>query len=148
MINVYFLIILLKLLIYSLKRLLMQLILANFNQYIKGQVFLINTLYKFSFGLIDEYVFYLLILFIMMICYVVVRPFISWFVTLQSIRLLSYIFSSLFVLLLIFIVKLSIYELDNFLVNLIKVTLHCLAIFGFGLGIFHGVQKLFKKDRV
>src|SRR5690625_883472 len=105
-------------------------------------------LLRFSLKLVDGYVFYLLIFSIMIISYLFIRPLITWFVTLQSIRLLSYLFSSLSVLLLIFIVTFSIEELNHLLINLFKVTLHCLAIFGCGLAIIHVFQRIINRKGI
>lgn len=96
-----------------------------------------RTFFTFSIGLIDQYVIYIGILVMMVIIYLFIRPFMTWFVTLQSIRLLSYLFSSLMVLLLIFFLKQTFHELNNLLFNLLQITLHCLALFGAILAIVH-----------
>jgi len=110
-----------------------------------GLISSIKTFFKFSIGLVDEFVFYIVIFSLVFICYLIIRPFITWFVTLKSIRLLSYIFSSLLILLVILIAKLSIDELNDLLVSLVKISLHCLALFGFSLVIFNVFQRIMKR---
>jgi len=104
-----------------------------------------NTFLKFSIGLVEDYVFYIMLFLVILINYLFVKPFITWFVTFRSIRLLSYIFSSLIVILLLFIIMLSVDELNNLIVNLIEIALHCLAFFGIGLVVYQGFQKIIKK---
>ena len=98
-----------------------------------------------SFGLVEEYVYYILIFIGIIISYLLVRPFITWFVTLKSTRLLSYIISSLIILLILFIATNSIEELNHLLFNIFRVGLQCLAVFGVLLLMFHGFQRINRK---
>lgn len=104
-----------------------------------------KTFLTFSIGLVDHYVIYIAIFTIMFIIYLLIRPFMTWFVTLQSVRLLSYLFSSLMVLLFMFLLKQSFHELNDLLINLSQITLHCLALFGLVLAIVHIGHIVMKK---
>lgn len=87
---------------------------------------------------------YLVMIMVITSTYFLSRPLISFFVSLDSIRLLTYLVSSLFVLLalcLVFIVM----DIDHLLLIMIKITLHCLAFFGIGLSIVQAFIHLTKK---
>ena len=97
-----------------------------------------------SLGLIEEYVYYIIVFIGILISYLLVRPFITWFVTLRSIRLLSYIISSLIVFVLLLYVTPFIGGLNLFL---FKVVLQCLAVFGVVLFLFHAFKNINKKTQ-
>lgn len=103
---------------------------------------------KFSLQLIDPYVFYLVILIFLMICYVLLKPFVLWILTTQSIRLLGYLLSSLIVLIAMLTAKMLMKELDTLVISLLKVTLHCFSLFGIGLLIVSSIQKLVGKSKL
>ena len=105
----------------------------------------INLPKQFNLALIEEYVYYILIFIGVVISYFIVRPFITWLVTLQLINLLSYIIGSLVFLVLLVLAMVSVEELNHLLVNFIKIALQCLAVFGIVLTFFLGLGRIIKK---
>jgi len=89
--------------------------------------------------------YYLLILVGISISYFIIHPFITWFITLQTNRLLSYIVSSLFVLTLFLIVLISIGETEQIIMLGLKISLQCIAGFGLFLSLRHGIKSVFKR---
>lgn len=98
-----------------------------------------------SLGLKDEYILFILIFVGIIISYLLVQPFIIWFVSIQSTRLLSYIISSLFVIVSFFIIMLFIDKLDDSTFSSLKIALQCIAFFGIALIIYYSFQRLMKK---
>lgn len=63
-----------------------------------------------------------------LICYLVIRPLIRWFVLLKQDRILSYIMCSLIILTSMFSFGFIFFDTD--FMYLIKITLLCMALFG------------------
>ncbi|WP_449354000.1 hypothetical protein ACUL41_11260 [Virgibacillus natechei] len=96
-------------------------------------------------GIRKEHLYFLIIATGIIISYLVVKPFITWFVANRSAKLLSYIISSLLVIVSCFIVVSFIGDLHHLLHNLLKITLLTLAIFGIVLVLFYSYRRFIKK---
>lgn len=94
----------------------------------------------------EKYVYYFFVIIGISISYLVIQPVITLFITLKSSRLLSYVFSSLVVLLVLLISILFIEEPRFFVDHIVKITLQCLAGFGVGLIFYNGFQRLINKN--
>lgn len=86
-----------------------------------------------------------MMLVIIVASYFLIQPMISYFISLQSIRLISYVMSSLFVLFFLCL-ALLLMDIDHLLLNMIKITFQCLAVFGLGLAIVYSIGRLTKKS--
>ncbi|PAV28781.1 hypothetical protein CIL05_14230 [Virgibacillus profundi] len=99
----------------------------------------------FSFlGIGGDVVSYLIVFLSIIASYFIISPLISWFVALQSTKLLSYIICSLIIFVLFFIVMEFIWNQQK-LNNLLKIILQCLVAFGVVLIFYSGFQRLLKK---
>ncbi|SFB35348.1 hypothetical protein SAMN04488072_11836 [Lentibacillus halodurans] len=78
------------------------------------------------------------------VTYILIRPLINWIVTTKSVKLLSYIMTSLLILLLFLggIVLTAVFQLP-----LLEVTLRSLAIFGGYLVIVHFIQFILRSKK-
>ncbi|MGY0692215.1 hypothetical protein ACW2QC_05395 [Virgibacillus sp. FSP13] len=88
-----------------------------------------------SLGLTKDQFYFILFFIVIFVGYYILHPIIHWFVTLQSTKILSYLITSLIVLLCMFAFGIH---------QLVKIALQSLAVFGgvlFLLRIFHGVFK-------
>lgn len=86
----------------------------------------------------------MLVLFVVGMSYLFILPLIKWFVALQSVKLLSYIVCSLFVLVLYFIMMFFVGDKQYLTIQFIKVILQGIAFFGGGLVVIYSIQYLFK----
>lgn len=86
----------------------------------------------------EDYVYYILVMFIMILSYVVFHPLIVWFITLKTTKLLTYFVSSLMVLIFICMLLMVLEESRLTLFEWMKIGLHSLALFGVLL-IFYNV---------
>ena len=93
----------------------------------------------------QEYMYYLLILAGISVGYFIMYPLITWFVTLQTKRLLSYLVSSLLVLTLFLMILIFIGKTEEMILIGLKMSLQCIAGFGLFLGLRHGVKIAFKR---
>lgn len=96
-------------------------------------------------GIREEHIYFLIIAIGIIISYLVVQPFINWFVANRSAKLLSYIISSLLVIVSFFVVVLFIGDLHHLLIHLLKITLQTLAVFGIVLILFYSYRRFVKK---
>lgn len=78
------------------------------------------------------------------ICYLIIRVVVKWVVSLQSIKLLTYMMSSLVFLVLFLLGIVFTAWLD---VNLLEISLQCLAVFGCCLFLLHLMQYVYHKSR-
>lgn len=85
---------------------------------------------------------YILILAGILICYVVAKSFINWVISIQSVKLLTYLVSSMAFLVFFLMVAVITTVLN---IKLLVVILQCLAIFGCCLFITHMLQYVFRK---
>jgi len=95
-----------------------------------------NIIEEISLGSISEYLYYVLIFIGIFIGYLFSRPITSWLVSLKTVRLLSYLMNSLFILVILLFMIIMIDELNHLLIYLFKVFLQCLAGFGVALILF------------
>lgn len=98
-----------------------------------------------SLKIIEDYVFYIIIFIAILLSFVVVRPFITWLITLESVQLLSYLVSSLIIMLIVVLLKSYINDFQEVFLNLLKITLQCLAAFGILLIVYGSYQRIIKK---
>lgn len=96
-------------------------------------------------GIKEEHIYFLIIAIGIIISYIFVQPFINWFVANRSAKLLSYIISSLLVIVSCFVVVLFIGDLHHLRSNLLKITLQTLAVFGVVLILFYSFRRFIKK---
>ncbi|WP_106497788.1 hypothetical protein [Lentibacillus sp. Marseille-P4043] len=93
-----------------------------------------------TLGLTEKQFYFILFFIVIFVSYYVLQPIIHWFVTLQSTKILSYLITSLLVLLCMFAFGIH---------QLVKMALQSLAVFGgilFLLRVFHGFFKKGKKN--
>lgn len=90
-------------------------------------------------GIHETYIYYGMILFVFAICYYVFKPIIAWLVFHQTTKLLTYCFSSLLLIIMIF----TIFHLDIFafiknveLIVILKVALQVISLFGLTVAIY------------
>ncbi|WP_077325877.1 hypothetical protein [Virgibacillus siamensis] len=87
---------------------------------------------------------YVILLSGILICYIIVRIGVKWVLSKQSIKLLTYLMSSMACLVIFLFGTVLSARLD---VYLLESTLHCLAVFGGFLFMLHIIQYLFRKSR-
>lgn len=97
-------------------------------------------------GIEEELVYYAIILLGIITSYLIIQPIISWFVALKSTKLLSYIVSSLIVLVLFFLIVLFVGDLQYLLSDLLKMALQSVSIFGVILTIYYSIRRLIQKQ--
>ncbi|MBP1968267.1 membrane-bound ClpP family serine protease [Virgibacillus natechei] len=95
-------------------------------------------------GITEEHIFLLLLSIGIIISYFVVYPFINWIVTIQSTKLITYIISSLLIMVCFFIVVLFVGDLQYLMIDLLKITLQTLAAFGIVLILFYSYKRFIK----
>jgi len=95
-----------------------------------------------ALGIQEEYFYFFLIMIALICSYLIVQPFIEWFILLNSKRLLSYIVTSLCVVSIFFILSLFIGEMTASLTMLFDIMLKGLAIFGILLILQALIQKI------
>lgn len=96
-----------------------------------------------SLGLTKEQLSFILIFIGVLVSYYIVQPFVYWFVTLQSIKMLSYLIASLLVV--IGILAISNHASGDTAIRLPKIALQSLAAFGGGLFVVRLIGLLVKK---
>lgn len=96
-----------------------------------------------SLGITKEQLYFIFIFIGIVVSYYIVQPFIHWFVTLQSTKILSYLITSLLVLFVISVFRSQ--QPEASMASLMRVTLQSLAAFGCVLFIVRIFQALFKK---
>lgn len=99
-----------------------------------------------SLNIIEDYVFYIIISIAILLSYLVVKPFVNWFIILQSVQLLSYLMSSLIIMILLLLIMFQFDGMDQSIINILKVGFHCLAIFGVLLLLYRLYQRVIKKS--
>src|SRR5699024_6356761 len=98
----------------------------------------------FSLRVLDDHMIYLSILAILLLCYFVMIPFMHWLIALQSVRFLSYLFSSLFVLIVVLFINIWMQQGDLFFMTIGRITFHCLSLFGLFVFIYSTVKNIVK----
>src|SRR5690625_3442283 len=99
----------------------------------------------YSLGLQTKHLYFGLIFIGVIFGYLLLKPMITWFIILESARMLSYLISSLIVILAFFIVVLFNGELPGRMLGLLKLTLQCLALWGVAIVLYSGFRLLFNK---
>lgn len=99
----------------------------------------------FSLGFQQKHIYFIAIFLGVSVCYAVMKPVITWFVKLGSIRLLSFLTSGLMVVLAFFVIVLYVGELPDIMLSLLKITLQCLAVWGIIIVLYHSVRLAIKK---
>ncbi len=99
----------------------------------------------YSLGLEAKHMYFGLIFLGIIFGYILIKPMITWFIILESSRMLTYLISSLIVILIFFIVILFTGGLPGKMLGLLKITLQCLAVWGVAIFLHHGFHQLIKK---
>ena len=99
----------------------------------------------YSLGLEAKHMYLGLIFLGIILGYILIKPMITWFIILESSRMLTYLISSLIVILVFFIVVLFTGELPGRMLGLLKITLQCLAVWGVAIFLHYGFHQLIKK---
>lgn len=102
-----------------------------------------------TLGIKEEYAYFVIILIGVLLIYLVVQPFIQWFIALKLFGILGYIISSLTLLaaFFIFVILSGIHHDDQLLLFLLKSVFQTLALFGIALIIIHTFQRIFRKKK-
>lgn len=98
-----------------------------------------------SLKIVDDYVFYIVFSIAILLSYLFIKPFIMWFVTLESVHLLSYLMSSLMIIILFLFMMIYIDNIQDLFLGMFKITLECLAVFGILLLLYRGYQRISRK---
>ncbi|WP_085992533.1 hypothetical protein [Oceanobacillus senegalensis] len=111
-----------------------------------------NTIYSFikvshlnALGLETEQVYFLMFSLGAIITYLIVHPVISWFIELKSAKLLSYVVSSMLVIIVLFINAMYMEGIASILFNLLDTMLQVLGWFGIILILYYCVRKFMGK---
>lgn len=97
---------------------------------------------------IEEKVIYLIaVSFVIGMFFLLILPVVKWLVRLQSVKLLCYLFCSLFVLLLFFLTVLFVGSMWDSTVPLLKLLLQGIAAFGVVLFTIYGISYLLNGRR-
>ncbi|GGB53381.1 hypothetical protein F3157_20980 [Virgibacillus dakarensis] len=102
-----------------------------------------------SLGLTKEQLYFIVIFIGIFTCYYIIQPIIHWFVALQSTKVISYLITSMLVL--ICMLGFSVHQSDDVISSLIRTALQSLAAFGcmlFIVRIFEVIVKRGKKKSV
>lgn len=99
-----------------------------------------------ALGISEGYFYFCLIMLGLICSYLIVQPFVEWFILLNSKRLLSYIVTSLFVLSIFFTFSSSINESAVNVSMIFQILLKGLAIFGVILILHALFQKVSNKN--
>jgi len=94
----------------------------------------------------EEYFYYTIMFIALFVGYLFAKPITYWLISLKSVRLLSYLLNSLFILLTMLFILLTIDELNHLLVQLFRIFLQCLACFGVILILYKLFFKRQKKQ--
>ncbi|RKQ37332.1 hypothetical protein D8M06_00575 [Oceanobacillus halophilus] len=104
-------------------------------------LFFIKFSHLSALGVKEEYLYFILIFLSAILIYFIVKPFVQWFVTLRSTRLLSYIVSSLLAISLFFVVVLLVPDITSLLFILLEMLMQVLALFGLSLILYYGFKR-------
>src|SRR5699024_2294216 len=105
----------------------------------------INDSMLSAMGLNKLYVYFVLLFLAVLISYFIIEPIVMWFVALQSTKLLSYIITSLIVIVLFFIIVLYTGKTNELIFSILKVVLQCLASLGIILIVIQSIQSIIKR---
>ncbi|WP_156290492.1 hypothetical protein [Oceanobacillus salinisoli] len=98
-----------------------------------------------ALGLEREHFYFILITLGAVISFIIIHPFVQWFVALQSTRLLSYVISTLVLLIIFLVMGIFISDLSEILLIILKLMLQSLAMFGGVLILYYSVRRLIGK---
>ncbi|AXI08934.1 hypothetical protein CUC15_08400 [Oceanobacillus zhaokaii] len=94
---------------------------------------------------IESYLFYLIVLFIAILSlYFMLKPVITWIVSLKSTRLLTYLLSSLITMLCLFVI--SIFIDQPFDSAIFRTLLQAISLFGIVLALFYSILRVTKRS--
>lgn len=89
----------------------------------------ISITISFFFRLMDEYAFYCFVFIVLVLIYLILKPMILWLVTINSIDLLTYLFTSLCALIFYYHFQIE-GDKAAYLYDPVKVIFQCLAYLG------------------
>lgn len=98
-------------------------------------------------GFNEKYVYFTLFFIVLLISYILIQPIITWMITFQTTKFLSYLVSSLFVivvflLMLLFVDIITLTDVTVF--GTFKIVLQSLAVFGICLIVYNQIGRWFK----
>jgi hypothetical protein len=97
-------------------------------------------------GVKEHHIYFVVFLLLMGLLYFVITPVIRWIISLQSSKLLSYILSSMLLLIMLFIFAMTSNTLGQSLQYLLKISLQCFSVFG-GFLLIHSIVGRFIKKQ-
>ncbi|MFA1818732.1 hypothetical protein ACDX78_00795 [Virgibacillus oceani] len=97
-------------------------------------------------GVKEHHIYFIVLLLLMGIFYFMITPVIKWIISLQFSKLLSYMMSSLLLLILLFTLAMNIDGLEHSLQSLLKISLQGLSVFGVFLLIQSILGRFIKKQ--
>lgn len=98
-------------------------------------------------GFNEKHVYFIMFFVCLLLIYLMIQPIMSWIIALQTPKLLSYLFSSLFVVIAFFLMILFVEVIDLTYMKILgtfKIVLQALAAFGLCLILFYTMQRLLK----
>lgn len=95
-----------------------------------------NILESITFASLGDYIYYAIMIMALFVGYLFFRPITRWLISLKSVRLLSYLLNSLFILFIMIFMIILIDELNHSLLHLFRIFLQCLAVFGIVLIVY------------
>ena len=98
-------------------------------------------------GFNEKHVYFIMFFVCLLLIYLTIQPIMSWIIALQTPKLLSYLFSSLFVVIAFFLLILFVEVIDLTYMKILgtfKIVLQALAAFGLCLILFYTMQRLLK----
>jgi len=98
-------------------------------------------------GINETYLYGAIVLLGIIISYFIIEPIISWFVALGSQRLLSYLISSLIVLVLFITMILFNDHLHHLFFDLLKIAFTSISLFGIILAVYNYIKRLIQRQK-
>src|SRR5690625_7319860 len=98
----------------------------------------------YSLGLEAKHMYFGLIFLGIIFGYILIKPMITWFIILESSRMLTYLISSLIIILIFFIVILFTGGLPGNILGFLHITLNCLAVWGVTIFLYLGYHQMIK----
>jgi len=114
-------------------------------KFIQFTIYMINMSKLKILGFSEKHIYFVICLLCLWVIYIFIQPFMHLMVSMQTIKLLGYIVSSLlfiFISLLIVLFVDSVNPSDEKFLNIFKVILQSFAVFGLTLFFFYGVKRL------
>lgn len=95
----------------------------------------------------EQNIYYIFLLTIILLIYILILPIIKWFISMHSVRLLTYLFSSFLLILSLFFLTLLSEKWEAFLYYLLQMTFESLALFGGVLFIYYLSKNVISRSK-